>query len=537
MIRSWKILLLLACVVLVVYGNSLPNAFISDDQGITIHAASWSLQTVFSQPHAILRPFMYLMTYKLVGFAPWAFRLPNILLHVINVWLVFFLVELLVNRRVAIIAAILFAVHPLGVESVAWISGGVYPQYTFFLLLSLLLYVLYQKKRQTMIYIASLAAGLFAFESSEKALILPLLIALIEISFGNIRRNWMRLVPFFILALPFGLRYSGFLGKRFEALNTTFYQPTAPIRNPLIDIPFAVTTYLSLLFFPSMLSLYHLDPTPNNNFMIFRAGVAFLSIFLLIFSLYKNRRLFFFLAFFIISLLPTLIPIRLAWTVAERYAYLGSIGIITGAAILYDQLKIKREIKITIIVVIVSLLGLRTIIRNADWHDEISFWSATAKTAPNLPNVHSNLAVALGQKKDYEGAIREFQTTILLKPDWIDPYYNLALSYQRAGKLSDAISWYQKTLTLNPNLWQPYRNLAEIAFAEKRYDEAITYFNAAIEKNPTNANLFVNLALVYQAKSDRKKALAAVTEALNIDPVNEAARSLFQDLTSPSTQR
>ncbi|MBI3577613.1 tetratricopeptide repeat protein [Candidatus Gottesmanbacteria bacterium] len=530
MLRRLLPYLFLAILVLVAYANSLSNGFISDDQGITINATSWNLQTVLAQPYAFLRPLMYLGIYKLAGLTPWAFRIPNIVFHLFNTWLVFALVGLLINKKAAFISAVLFAVHPLAVESVAWISGGIYPQYTFFLLLSLLFYCLYQKNHQRAWYVASVMAAFFAFESTEKALILPLVIALVEFCFGNIRRNRKRLVPFFVLAVPFGLVYGGFLGRRLAVLNTTFYQPTSLIRNPFTDVPFAITTYLSLLVFPLPLSLYHLDPTANSGLVLLRAGIFFIYIILLVYFLFKDRRLFFFSAFFLVSLVPTLVPIRLAWTVAERYVYLASIGIIATIAYLFQRLMKGQRALWSLVAGLALLLSVRTIVRNADWHNEISFWTATAKTAPGLPTVHSNLALALGQKGDYEGAIKEFQTTIALKPDWVDPYFNLALSYQRAGKFPEAIKWYQKTLQLSPNLWQPYRNLAEIAFTEKRYDEAVRYLNQAIEKNPTNANLFVNLALIYQAKKDIAAAKTALEHALTLDSANQAAKILFSTI-------
>jgi tetratricopeptide (TPR) repeat protein len=523
MIRSWKILLLLACIVLIVYGNALPNGFISDDLAIPKNLPGTTLASIIASPHIITRSLLYFFIYKIAGLSPAAFRISNVFIHIVNVWLVYGLLTLLTKRNIAAIAALLFAIHPIMVESVTWISGGVSPQYTLFILLTLYCYIAAAKQNEKSLYILSLFFGLLSLVSADKAIILPLILALYEISFGNILRFWKRLLPFFLVAFGFIALYWSWIGTRLTGLQTTFYQSATAVRNPLLYIPEALAQYMELFVWPVNLSLYHPDQQLTMATLITNSAIALAYLCITIIAFFRWRALFFFLTFFLLSISPTLLPIQVTWTVAERYAYLGMVGLTGAAAYLFTQLKLPHRAIYVSVALIVLLLSTRTILRNRDWHDEISFWSATAKTAPNLPNVHSNLAVALGQKGDYQGAIKEFQTTIALKPDWVDPYYNLSLTYQRAGKLSDAISWYQKTLQLNPTLWQPYRNLAEIAFGEKKYDEAIAYLQKAIDNNPTNANLFVNLAIVYRAKGDKKGAESAINRAQTIDPTNSAA--------------
>ncbi len=526
--REWKILLFLALLVVVVFANSLPNGFISDDQAIPKNLPGTTLASIIASPHVITRSLLSFFIYKIAGLSPAAFRISNVFIHIVNVWFVYGLLTFLTKRNIATIAALLFAIHPIIVESVTWISGGVYPQYTLFILLTLYCYIAARKQNEKSLYVLSLFFGLLSLVSSDKAIILPLVLALYEISFGNILRFWKRLLPFFLVAFGFIALYWSWIGTRLTGLQTTFYQSTTAVRNPLLYIPEALARYMELFVWPANLSLYHPDQQLTVFSLVTNSAIALIYVGITVIAFFRWRPLFFFLTLFLVSISPTLLPIQVTWIVAERYAYLGMVGLTGAAAYLFTQLKLPHRAMYVSVAFIVLLLSTRTILRNRDWNNEISFWSATAKTAPGLPNVHSNLAVALGQKGDYEGAIKEFQLTMALKPDWVDAYYNLGLTYQRAGQLDPAVTSYQQALKLNPNLWQPYRNLAEIAFGEKRHEDAIRYLNQAIERNSTNANLLVNLALIYQKMSKNKEMRQALNQALALEPANQYALQLLR---------
>src|SRR3989338_129824 len=137
--QNWLIFLLLTVVVILVYANSLANGFVSDDvMGILknekIGEFKWGLNFPLT--------FQWAATYHLFDKNPVPFRPENILFHLGNVWLVFILLFLLTQKKtVALLTALIFAVHPILVESVTWLSGGIYAKYTFFVLLALLFYI------------------------------------------------------------------------------------------------------------------------------------------------------------------------------------------------------------------------------------------------------------------------------------------------------------------------------------------------------------------------------------------------------------
>ena len=117
-------LLLLAVFVLIPYANALGNGFVADDRGLLLHIGSW--ETIAANPNTFLRQLLYNSIFFVGGLNPFLFHLPNILLHLAVVWLIFFLLTRISSLTIALISSILFAVHPILIESVSWISGGVY---------------------------------------------------------------------------------------------------------------------------------------------------------------------------------------------------------------------------------------------------------------------------------------------------------------------------------------------------------------------------------------------------------------------------
>jgi len=173
-LRPYLIPFFLVFLVFGVYANSLHNGFVSDDiPGIVQSGASWTWKSAFTSIIFLTRwtGIIQFILYQLVGQSPWAYRLVNIFCHAISVILVYKIVFQLVirsrQRWIAFIAASLFAVHPIIVESVTWISGGVYAQYGMFFLLSFWLYIMGRGRRtedggRVTLFLSSVFCSLFS---------------------------------------------------------------------------------------------------------------------------------------------------------------------------------------------------------------------------------------------------------------------------------------------------------------------------------------------------------------------------------------
>ena len=487
--QNQKTLLFLAFLVFVVYLNSLGNDFVADDvPAILENENLGNFSNIYSQPLNFLRPLFYFIVYKTTGLNPVFYRLINITFHLGTAFALYGLIALITTPLLAILTASIFAVHPILTESITWISGGGHAQYSFFFILSFFLYILFSQQKKQKLLLASLTTFILALISSEKAVVLPALLTLFVFSFNNRKKpsesagkDWKQLIPFWIIGAAFGLIYISGLGQRVIELQTQFYQePTT--HNPLIQIPIAITSYLKLIFWPKNLTLYHSEMSFTNAQYFLHLTVFIIFLSFIIYGYKKNRHVFFWLCFFLISLLPTLTPFGVSWIVAERYVYLGSIGIFVVVAIALQkigQLFKQPNASYAILTILLLLLGARTVLRNQNWQNQDTLWLAAAKTSPSSPQNHNNLGDLYGRRGEFKKSIEEFKKAIELKPGYADAYHNLGNTYQQMGMLGEAIENFEKAIEFNPNLWQSYQNLAAIYFEKEDWQKAEEYLQKA----------------------------------------------------------
>ncbi|MDO8529172.1 MAG: tetratricopeptide repeat protein, partial [bacterium] len=473
-----NIFILLFAVIFIVYFNSLGNGFVSDDIGSILKNPDINNpKVVFSLGSGFIQKIVLYIVFSLFGDNPTYFRIFNILFHFGSTLVIFSILNILTKKRiVALFSAIIFAVHPILIESVAWISGMPYVIYSFFLLLSFLLYMLSKNNRK--LYWISLALFILAVNSSEKAIVFFFILVAYEISIGSIKNNWKRLIPYFLLNLVLIINFAGKIGYRINALETVHYQGSGGMYNPLVQIPIAIASYLRLIFWPNKLTLYHTEMSFTQAEYIFALLIFLIFITAVLYFYKKNKPVFFWLAFFVITLIPTITPLKIAWIVAERYVYLGALGIIVPAAMLFSKIAENEKYKKTVYIgfsIIVLSLSIRTVVRNIDWRNEDNLWIATAKTSPSGPNIHNNLGDVYGRQGNQEKAVEEFKKAIEINPMYADAYHNLANTYQKMGKLDEAIENYQKAIEFNSNLWQSYQNLASVYFSQGDYEKAYEY--------------------------------------------------------------
>ena len=488
------VFLFLAALVLAAYANSFGNGFVSDDiAGILRNENIGKFSGIFSGPmHFSLSAFFQFFAYQLGGMHPFTFRAINVLFHLGCVFLVYILLSLSMDKRIAIIAATLFAVHPILIESVSWIAGSPYSMSAFFFLLSFLFYLFSESAKKYFPY--SVIFFVLSILASEKAMALFLVFVLYELSFGSLKYNWKKIVPFFSISIFLVILYVSKIGSRVSDVGSMSYQQGGGgMYNPFVQIPVAVGTYLKLIFWPAKLTLYQTEMSFSQGqfIVLFLIFLTFLGA--LFWSWRKNKDVFFWLAFFIITLLPTLTPFKISWLVAERYVYLGTLGIIVVAAMAINKiLKFGENGKMAgyfLLILIVGMLSARTIIRNKDWKSEDTLWIATAQIAPSGQQIHNNLGDVYARQGDMQKAVEEFKKAIEINPNYADAHHNLGNTYQQMGQLDLAIENYQTALSINPNLWQSYQNLAAIYFNQGQFDLAEENMKKALEVNPGDQNL------------------------------------------------
>lgn len=532
--KNWKQLLFLAILAFIAYCNSFKGQFLSDDIEAIVN--NKNIGNIFyylrTQPLTFMRYLVYYITQKINGIDPFAFKIMNFSFHLMAVLAVYILVLIIHTPLIALLTASLFAVHPILSENANWISGGVHAQYVFFIVLSFIFYLLSKKNSWLLrYYILSVILYLLGILTTEKAIVLFPILFLYEISFGNLKKTWKKLLPFASIAFLWVILFLSFsrISDRILALETGHYQ-AGRFYNPLTQIPTAISSYLRLIFWPDGLTLYHSEITfsPIKYAIMITVTLSFFAF--LIWAWKKNKNFFFWGSFFIASLLPMLTPFRVAWIVAERYVYLGSLGIFVIFVLLITKLIKNKKVLYIIMAVIIIALATRTLIRNKDWQNQDTLWLSAAKSSPSSSQNHNNLGDLYARQGDYQKAIEEFKKAIEIKPNYGDAYHNLANIYHQIDDNEQAIENYQKALSFNPNLWQSYQNLAATYFEQKDFAKSLEYIGKAIQINPQGEELYINASIIYIKLNENEKAKELLQKALQINPENEKVKSFLKSL-------
>lgn len=529
--KNLTVLILLTLLVFIAYFNSLFNDFVSDDKPSILENQNLNkFSYIWQARPAVLRQAIYFITVNLFGRLPLFFHLINIFFHLGTVLILYLLVDVTLGFKIALFSSLIFAIHPLQTEAVTWISGGPYSQYAFFLLLSLLAFVLSLKNKKY--YYLSLASFIFSLMSSEKAMVFPFILLTLMIAFRPLR-NWKKIIVPFAIGVVWILLYVSKVPERINVLQTEHYQENHFL-NPAVQIPIAITDYFKLIFFPKDLALYHSEMYFTDKEYILRLIIFIGFLGLIVHGYLRNRQLFFWLSFFFISLSPTLTPFGVSWIVAERYVYLGAIGIYIlmslAIAKLTESARFKNVVYVFFSLLILSLM-IRTLIRNNDWKNEDNLWVSMIKTSPSSAQNHLNLGDMYGRHGNLQKAAEEFRRAIELKPNYADAYHNLANVYLQMGKIDEGIENYKEAIKFNPSLWQSHQNLADIYLLQKNYPLALEALQAAVKINPQDSILHLNLGVLYMMLNEKDKAKTELNFSLQLDPQNKKAKKALIDLT------
>lgn len=488
-LKPYRPIFVLTLLVFVLYLPFLGNAFVSDDiQGIVEQAASWNWLTALGWPHFIhLGTFGHFIIYHLAGLHPWAFRLVNILFHLGSSILVYLIGYRLVRSRAALVGAVIFAIHPLAIESVTWISGGAYTQYTFWFLLSFFWYL-----RGRRGYLWSVISFLFSIFTSEKALPLALIFLLYMYVSGTLKKKWGNLIPYFVLSCSLILFYASKISERTAALSMGAIQTTPGLMNPVVQIPVAVSSYLQLFVAPVGLTLYHSELTFLWWDFAIRALVTIGFLGAGVYAIAKRKLWGLWVWWVFIGLLSTLTPLKVGWIVAERYVYCSLVGLSILTGILFDYVVSKKKWYVATLcagVLFGLFLCTQTVFRNSQWRTEDTLWIATAATSPSHPPTWNNMGDVYARRGDLPAAAAAFSRAIALNPQYADAYHNLGHTYLRMGELAEAKLAYEQALAIHPNLWQSYRDLAVISYEEGDMVKAKAFLSRALLLAPQDATL------------------------------------------------
>jgi tetratricopeptide (TPR) repeat protein len=486
------------------------------------------------QPATILS---YALDYQIFGLSPFGYHLTNLILHLLNSLLVFWLLYKLTHSiYAALLTAVLFGVHPLHTESVAWVSQRKDVLYAFFCLGALVSYAYYLKSGLAKKYFY-FALLLYAFSLLSKAMAItfPFILLLTDYLSGRRRgsRVFIDKIPFFALSLIFSAvavygQYAGGAVRVYEPIN---------LYGKLLTAVYGTGFYLTKIFFPLRLSCLY--PRTGSRLVapeLFIAALACFSVAL--FIVRDKRRLVWGAGFFTITLLPVLQFVPIGETVvADRYIYLPMLGILylvseAAAALFARKLKHGRALSL-LSVAALSLISVTlarlTWDRCGVWKDSLTLWSDALRNYRSSALAYLNRAAALTEKGMHKEAIFDLQNALAIaaaRPNRQFLYVCLGSAYRDSGQFfKEALSAYGNAIALDPDYAEAYSHLAFLYFQSGDTAKAIELFNKAIKIKPSYALAYDGLGMVYGKLKEEDKAIAVLRSAIREDPGHLAAYS------------
>ena len=563
-VTHWLPVALLVFVCIVVYLNSLSNGFVFDDYAVIIenkylklpgiNFASFLNHSYFNIAggEASYRPvatLSYYLIYAIAGLNPFFYHLLSVILHIINVVLVYRLFNLILKHRfTALIAGLLFACHPALTEAVDCISYNEDLLAAVFFLLAFLLYLkssTHNLRSSRINYGLSLFFFLLGLLSKEMAITLPAIILLYDVSLKNgADRKSFSLQLILKNIKVRGLFYGGYLAVSLLYLSIRFfvlYHPQESIKpfygnlfERIIFLPAHIFSFIKLAFFPVNLTADYVFSYPHHFFVasnligfLFVAGLAVGSVFIFKYS----RGIFFGIWWFFITLFPVYNIIPIYNPFAERFLYIPLIGFCMLVAMAFNTLMRKRlsetvPVKVLSSVAIIALLSfyaMITIARNLDWKDSLTLWSKTVITSPNSSIAHGSLGRAYQDLGRLEEAIREYKKAIEIFPNNYKAYYNLGVLYDGQGALKEAVANYKRTIAINPAFIDAQFNLGNIYHNQGLLEEAIHQYRKVTELDPADFEARNNLGVAYARQGKLDQAIAQWEKVLEIEPQNKSA--------------
>jgi tetratricopeptide (TPR) repeat protein len=563
------LILVLLAVAALVSANILPNGFLWDDEQQIV--ANPAIRRLTNIPGLFLsstdtaggsdakvgfyRPLMftaYTLAYRFFDLNAWGFHLLQIWFHLANVALIFLIVKKLFSQAglpypdwLAFGATLLFATHPVNTEAVAYLGAMGEILAAFFVLLALWVFL---KNATPLAFGISLGLGLAGLFAKETAVVFFALAAVYLLLFGNLRKDQL-INQFFLVTLPVGL----YTLIRFLAAQVSLAQPhvvpiaQATLAQRLMTIPFELATYLGLLIIPLKLQIYrHFVVTSLGDTRFFGSGAGLilltLGIFLIIrYQPAKQRRLSFLaLAWIGLGFLPALNLIPLNMTLAERWLYLPSIGILLflGNAVgplIGVQPKKRQRVILGFLTLFSLLLATRSIVRTFDWRDGYTLYGRDLAKDPQNHSLANNYGVELFRKGEYGAAHELFLRSVEQEPNWATSRNNLGASYQYQGNLEKALEEYQAAFALS-DYYLAYQNYPALLLKLNRAQEAKDFLETqAIPKYPNNLQLYLLLTQAFSQAGDKQKAMTLLEQILKAAPQNPQAQALYQEIISGKT--
>ena len=465
------------------------------------------------------------LEHKLWGFDPTGYHIVNVLLHLANTLLVWHLIRRLSVPGAWVVAAV-FAVHPLHVESVAWVIERKDVLSGLFYLASALVWLRFVDQPRRGWYVCSLV--LYAAGLLSKSIVITLPVALLLWHWWQQGRvtstDLLRLVPFFIVGLAITIGDLSFYQSR-EALALGY-----SLTERVLIAARALWFYASKLLWPSELAIVY----PRWDIRVanplawgYLVSAAALAVALWCFRHQIGRGPLAGALFFVVTLSPILGFVDYGYMqfafVADRFQYLAGLGImaVVIGAITYGVRSLsdswQKGVWVVAAVVIV-VLGLLTWRQASVWRDDETLNRHIIAHNPQARNAHLNLGDALYEQGRYEVALDATRIAVERRPEHFQAHFNLGATLDALGRFEEAETHLRRAIALNPQAQNAYLNLSKVLYEQGRYEVALEAARAAIEQDPDFVEAHFNLGAILNVLGRFEEAETHLRRAIALNP-------------------
>lgn len=544
-------LLLIFFLSLIAFFPGLNNDFTHlDDQvqvveNTNLQSLDWqNIKAIFSSTsvgmYQPISSFLYAITYQFNGANAFSFHLLSLLFHLLNIFLVFTLLQKLkLEKAKALLLTAIFALHPMQVESVSWVSAFSNLIFSYFYLLALIKYRDFQLQKRGKQIALTLLFFILALLSKSSAVTLPL--ALLALDYFEKQKitfkDWLNKLPFFALSIVFGLItvFSRESAGHLSDLSVQF-----DWFDRLFLISYSVFFYPLKWLFPFELSAFYPYPELSNGFLpwiYYASSIVLLAVFWMLWKQRKRTYLILGSLFYLfsISVVLQIIPVGNQLT-TDRYIYLPMLGLLLIVYELTQSIPIKKLLPFFAVWAILLLVASHQ--RTKIWANDQLIWEDVIDKHPKVAQAHNNLGSYLLQKGQAQKAFKHFNQAVQLKPYYADAlsnrgnlysqqgntqkalqdfneaikhrphadaYFNRANEYVRLGELQKAITDYSESAALNASP-DTYTNWAYALLQLKKVSEAEDKLQKALQLNPQFAQAHFLSGMLAQQQNEMTKA-------------------------------
>jgi Flp pilus assembly protein TadD len=533
------IAVLLTAATLAVFGQTLGAAFITADDGVyvtqnpTVQAGltgpgfRWAFG--FHDGNWIPLTWLSLMLDASIGGGgPRPFHLTNVILHLASTLLLFVgLTRMTSCAGRSGFVALLFAVHPLHVESVAWVAERKDVLSGLFFMLGLLAWAAYVRRPSTSRYLAVAGVLMLGLMAKSMLVTLPVVFLLLDLwplrRATPLRRLIVEKIPLAAIAAVVGI--VTIAAQRGEGAMSSLAAIPFPERvgNALVSY----AAYLVSMVWPQHLSFFY--PHPGAGLPPWQVLASAALLFAITFAAWRTIRTHPYVAigwaWYVIMLLPVIGLIQVGVQArADRYTYLPLIGPFLAMTWAYGDTVRRRELVVGTAAVAGVLLTGAAYVQAGYWHDSVTLYTRALAVTTDNAVAHGNMGLALLEAGDLDGAIAHSREALRLAPGNAEAPNQLATALTRKGLADEAIAVYRTALAVRPNDVTLHSNFGTVLAEQGRFDDAAREFQEALRLAPGSSDAHYNLGILLARQERFDEAIAELSEAQRLSPLDAQIR-------------